>query len=63
MEVEYIVVNYDTMEIIWLRQLLEGIGVVQIETTIECDNQGCFALTKNPKHHQRPSTLSFNITS
>jgi hypothetical protein len=41
-------------EAIWLRQLMADVGCVQGEATIiMCDNQGCIALAKNPKHHSR----------
>ena len=41
-------------EAIWLRQLMADVGCVQEEaTTIMCDNQGCIAIAKNPKHHSR----------
>jgi kynurenine formamidase len=33
---------------------LGDVGFVQQDaTTIMCDNQGCIALAKNPKHHSR----------
>lgn len=37
-----------------MRLLLEDIGLVQLEATpLRCDNQGCLAFAKNPKHHAR----------
>src|SRR6476646_4961848 len=46
--------NQSTQEAIWVRQLMADVGCVQEEaTTILCDNQGCIALAKDPKHHSR----------
>nr|PNR59826.1 hypothetical protein PHYPA_002618 [Physcomitrium patens] len=54
MEAEYMAASHGVIEVIWLRQLLEDIGDVQMEATpIKCDNQGCLAFAKNPKHHSR----------
>ncbi len=37
-----------------LKVALEEVGFVQRgATSIMCDNQGCIALAKNPKHHSR----------
>jgi hypothetical protein len=54
MEAEYMAASHGAMEAIWLRLLLEDIGLVQLEATpLKCDNQGCPAFAKNPKHHAR----------
>nr|PNR58443.1 hypothetical protein PHYPA_005438 [Physcomitrium patens] len=54
MEAKYMVASHSAMEAIWLRQLLEDIGDVQMEATLmECDNQGCLAFVKNSKYHSR----------
>ena len=46
--------SHCVMEATWLRQVLEDIGLVQLEATpMNCDNQGCLAFAKNPKHHSR----------
>lgn len=54
MEAEYMAASHGAMEAIWLRLLLEDIGLVQLEATpLRCDNQGCLAFAKNPKNHAR----------
>jgi hypothetical protein len=53
-EAEYMATSQGIKEAIWLRQLLEDVGFVQENATkMECDNQGCIALAKNPTHHSR----------
>ena len=43
-----------TQEAIWLRRLLENIGVKQKESTVMCeDNQAAIQLSRNPKFHNR----------
>lgn len=53
-EAEYMAASQSAKEAIWLRQLMADVGCVQeAATIIMCDNQGCIALAKNPKHHSR----------
>ena len=53
-EAEYMATSHGTKEAMWLRQLLADVGCVQEGATpLMCDNQGCIALAKNPKHHSR----------
>jgi hypothetical protein len=53
-EAEYMATSHCLKEALWLRQLLEDVGFVQRGATrIMCDNQGCIALAKDPKHHSR----------
>jgi transposase InsO family protein len=53
-EAEYMATSHCLKEALWLRQLLEDVGLVQRgATSIMCDNQGCIALAKDPKHHSR----------
>ena len=53
-EAEYMATSQCTKEAIWIRKLMEDVGYVQEEAMpIMCDNQGCIALAKNPKHHSR----------
>jgi hypothetical protein len=53
-EVEYMAASQGIKEAIWLQQILEDVGFVQVKATkMECDNQGCIALAKNPTHHSR----------
>jgi hypothetical protein len=63
-EAEYMAASQSAKEAVWLRQLMADVGCVQEEaTTIMCDNQGCIALAKNPKHHSRTSTPMCNTIS
>lgn len=51
MEVEYMTISHDVIERIWLSQLLEDIGVVQIEAILmEYNYQRCLTFTNNLKH-------------
>jgi hypothetical protein len=53
-EAEYMACTRATQEIIWLRQLLEQLGVMQTQpTTLLGDNQGAIALANNPTDHPR----------
>ena len=53
-EAEYMALSLATQEAIWLRRLLENIGVKQKESTVMCeDNQAAIQLSRNPKFHNR----------
>ena len=53
-EAEYMAASQSVKEAIWFRELMADVGCVQERATmIICDNQGCIALAKNPKHHSR----------
>ncbi|KMQ86839.1 copia protein [Lasius niger] len=53
-EAEYIAASDATKELIWLRHLLESMGVVTDgPTTMKVDNQGAIKLIKNPEYHKR----------
>ncbi|CAL1672136.1 unnamed protein product [Lasius platythorax] len=53
-EAEYIAASDATKELIWLRHLLESMGVVTDGlTTMKVDNQGAIKLIKNPEYHKR----------
>ena len=46
--------SHSAKEAMWLRLLMTNVGcMLDGATTIKCDNQGCIALAKNPKHHSR----------
>ena len=46
--------SHSAKEAMWLRLLMADVGcMLDGATTIKCDNQGCIALAKNPKHHSR----------
>jgi hypothetical protein len=54
MEAEYMAASHSAKEAMWFRLLLEDVGCTQDgASTIMCDNQGCIAVAKNPKHHSR----------
>lgn len=41
-------------EVIWLRQLLEDLGLKhQVTTPVFCDNQAALAISANPVHHEK----------
>ena len=53
-EAEYIFASDASKEAIWLRKLLGGLfGDVLEMTVIQCDNQSCVKLSKNPVFHDR----------
>ncbi|CAB4043298.1 Hypothetical predicted protein [Paramuricea clavata] len=58
-EAEYMALSLATQEAIWLRRLLENIGVKQKESTVMCeDNQAAIQLSRNPKFHNRTKNIS-----
>jgi Reverse transcriptase (RNA-dependent DNA polymerase) len=53
-EAEYIAGAHAAKELIWLRQLLAGLGfATNSPTTLLMDNQSAIAIAKNPTHHER----------
>jgi hypothetical protein len=52
-EAEYMALSSATQEALWLRALLQGLGLSQPPTLIYEDNQGAIELTKNSKNHSR----------
>ena len=53
-EAEYVAASSAVQKAVWLRLLLNSLGFKQGKpTTINEDNQGCIALSKNPKYHAR----------
>jgi Reverse transcriptase (RNA-dependent DNA polymerase) len=53
-EAEYMALCAATQDVVYMRRLLEELGVKQKGSTIIFeDNQGCIALAENPVHHQR----------
>ena len=53
-EAEYVALSAATQECIWLRRLVESLGIkIDLPTTIFEDNQGAIDIAKNPKHHGR----------
>lgn len=46
--------SHVAIDTIWLKLLLEDIGLVQLEAMeLKYDNQRCLAFTCNPKHYAR----------
>ena len=53
-EAEYMAISAATKEALWLRLLLTEVGFSQKEATkLMEDNQGCIALSSNPRFHER----------
>jgi hypothetical protein len=50
---EYMVATHESKEEIWLHRLCLGIGLVQKEVRLECDNQSAIFLEKNPAYHSK----------
>ncbi|XP_020686822.1 uncharacterized protein LOC110102714 [Dendrobium catenatum] len=60
-EAEYQAIASVTMEIIWLRQLLNELGCSQIEPTkLYCDNTSAIALANNPVYHARTKHIEID---
>lgn len=53
-EAEYKAACFAACEAVWLRRILADLGVkVATATTLQCDNQSCMAIAKNPVFHAR----------
>lgn len=53
-EAEFILACQAIKELVWLRKLLEDIGLSQSHPILlKCDSQSCIAMTKNSKFHGR----------
>ena len=53
-EAEYVSTATATSQAIWLRRILEDIGMKQEKATeIFCDNKSAIAMAKNPVYHSR----------
>jgi hypothetical protein len=53
-EAEYMAANEATKDAIWLRHLLDEMGILQKgPMKINCDSQSCMAMTKNPEFHEQ----------
>mmetsp|Transcript_25719 Transcript_25719/g.48242 ORF Transcript_25719/g.48242 Transcript_25719/m.48242 type:complete len:863 (-) Transcript_25719:324-2912(-) len=54
MEAEYIACFYAVQEIVWIRQLLEDVGLARSKSTeVSIDNSSARLLALNPVYHQR----------
>ena len=50
-EAEYVAACLCAQEVMWLRRLMEELGAKQVApTTVYEDNDGCIALSKNPRN-------------
>ena len=53
-EAEYMAIAEAVKEVLWLRPLLESVGLIQSSPTeLNVDNQAAIALSKNPEFHKR----------
>lgn len=53
-EAEYMAISEALKELLWLRPLLESLGLKQIrEIELKVDNQAAIAMSKNPEFHRR----------
>ena len=53
-EAEYVAMADAGKTLVWLRELLEELGLPQYGSTVlHCDNQSAIALVKDPVHHER----------
>ena len=53
-EAEYVALSASAQEVIWLRRLVDSLGIRQDSPThIYEDNQSAIEISKNPKHHDR----------
>ena len=52
-EAEYMVIAEAVKEAIWLRSLVDSLGLKQDITVVYCDSQSAIHLTKNQMYHER----------
>ncbi|GJZ28491.1 retrotransposon protein, putative, ty1-copia subclass [Tanacetum coccineum] len=57
-EAEYMALTEAVKEAIWLRGLLEELGVELNTVTINCDNQGAIHLSRNHVYHERTKHIN-----
>jgi len=61
-EAEYLALCDVVKEVLWLRMMLEEIGVeCKYATDIYCDNQAAMAIVKNPEHHERTKHIDIKL--
>ena len=61
-EAEYKAACIAACEAVWLRKILQDIGVLVEEATVlKCDNQSCMAIAKNPVFIN-PSLMETNVS-
>ncbi|KAI0523161.1 hypothetical protein KFK09_005553 [Dendrobium nobile] len=60
-EAEYRALSVATSDVIWIRRLLDEVGIPQHNpTTIHCDNISAMALAKNPVFHARTKHIEID---
>lgn len=52
-ETEYVLATEGIKEVVWLRGLVNDLGLLQKATTVFCNNQNAIYLTKNQMYHER----------
>ncbi|GKD78838.1 hypothetical protein Tco_1341459 [Tanacetum coccineum] len=57
-EAEYMVLTEAVKEAIWLRELLEELGVELNTVAVNCDNQGAIYLSRNHVFHERTKHIN-----
>ncbi|GKE75467.1 retrovirus-related pol polyprotein from transposon TNT 1-94, partial [Tanacetum coccineum] len=57
-EAEYMALTEAVKEAIWLRGLLEELGVVLNTVAVNCDNQGAIHLSQNHVFHERTKHIN-----
>ena len=61
-DAEYVALSFATQEVIWLRRLLENIGMkAEGQSTIFEDNNGAIELSKNSTFHDRTKHIMLPI--
>ena len=63
-EAEYVVVAVNCSNIVWIKQLLEGIQVeIKDPLVIYCDNTNAINKSRNPLMHIKTKQIAINIIS
>ncbi|KAE8665322.1 Detected protein of unknown function [Hibiscus syriacus] len=57
-EAEYMAVSEAVKEVIWLKGLMEDLGVVQSHISLYCDSQSAIHLAKNQVYHSRTKHIN-----
>nr|GFC07995.1 zinc finger, CCHC-type [Tanacetum cinerariifolium] len=57
-EAEYMALTEAAKEAIWLRELLEELGVELNKVTVNCDNQGAIHLSRNHVFHEKTKHIN-----
>ena len=52
-EAEFRGIRSGLMEILWLRRLMDEIGLIQDKSQLYCDNKAAICISENPVQHDR----------